>query len=132
MSTSPAARLTPDHASGVVTFTARGNQALEEIASGLVAQCDGTTQSITTLLALVLTVDVADLAAALDADPSIARVLTRRADTHQRGDLLDGDVDESIAGNCPDEAARRRLGLNPSPQATDAPGTPIEARGPGR
>lgn len=126
MSTFPASDPTPGPRPGVVTFTARGEQALDELASRLAAECDGTTESITSLLDQVLTTDVDDLAAALDiADPG----------TQARGrrELLGGvDVDETTPGQSPDEAARRRLGAH---TADDLPGSPTvrrEAAGPDR
>lgn len=125
MSTSPASDPTPDPRPGLVTFTAEGERALDDLASRLAAECDGTTESITSLLEQVLTTDVADLAAALDVDPG-----TR---SRERRDLLDGfEVDETTPGQSPDEAARRRLGAH---EANDLPGTPTtgrEAAGPDR
>lgn len=126
MSTSPASDPTPDPGPGVVTFTAEGERALDDLASRLAAECDGTTQSITSLLEQVLTTDVADLAAALGiVDPS-----TR---SRERRELLDGvEVDETTPGQSPEEAARRRLGAH---EAGDLPGTPTmgrEAAGPDR
>ncbi len=105
MGTSPASDPTPDPNPGVVTFTARGAQALDILASLLVAECDGTTEGITSLLEQVLTTDVEDLAAALDAaaDPA--------SRARERRELLAGvDVDETTRGHSPDDAARRRLG----------------------
>lgn len=126
MSTSPASDPTPDPGPGVVTFTAEGERALDDLASRLVAECDGTTESITSILEQVLTTDVADLAAALDiVDPG-----TR---SQERRELLDGvDVDETTPGQSPDGAARRRLGAH---EAHDPPRTPTmgrEAAGPDR
>lgn len=119
MSTSPASEPTPDTEPGVVTFTAEGEQALDDLAGRLAAECDGTTESITSLLEQVLTTDVADLAAALDVvDPG-----TR---SRERRELLDGvDVDETTPGLSPDEAARRRLGAH---EAEDLPRTPTMGR----
>lgn len=118
MSTSPASDPTPDPGPGVVTFTAQGEQALDDLAGRLVAECDGSTESITALLEQVLTSDVADLAAALDVDPGPR--------SRERRELLDGvDVDETTPGQSPDEAARRRLGAH---EAEDLPNTPTMGR----
>lgn len=119
MSTSPASKPTPDPGPGVIAFTAEGERALDDLAGRLTAECDGTTESITSLLEQVLTADVADLAAALDVvDPG----------TRSRGrrELLDGvDVDETTPGQSPDEAARRRLGTL---DANDLRGMPTMGR----
>ncbi len=119
MSTSPASDPTPDPGPGVVTFTAQGEQALDDLASRLAAECDGSTESITSLLEQVLTTDVADLAAALD-------VVDTGTRSRERRELLDGvDVDETTPGQSPDEAARRRLGAH---EAEDLPITPTMGR----
>lgn len=119
MSTSAASDPTPDPGPGVIAFTAEGERALDDLAGRLAAECDGTTESITSLLEQVLTTDVADLAAALD----IAGPGTR---SRERRELLDGvDVDETTPGQSPDEAARRRLG---APEADELPGTPTMGR----
>ena len=114
MSTSLASDPTPDPRPGVVTFTARGEQALDELASRLAAECDGTTESVTSLLEQILTADVHDLAAALE----IAGPGTQ---ARERRELLDGvDVDESTPGQTPEEAAGRRLGAHAHPTACRA------------
>lgn len=113
MSTSPASDPTPDPGPGVVAFNAEGERALDDLASRLVAECDGTTESIISLLEQVLATDVADLAAALDVDPGIR--------SRERRELLDEvDVNETTPGQSPDEAARRRLGAH---EADDLPHT---------
>ena len=61
MSTSPTENLGP----GVVTFTARGNAALDHLAASLAAECDGSPTSIADLLEHVLEADVEDLAESL-------------------------------------------------------------------
>lgn len=126
MSTSPASEPTPDAGPGVIAFTAEGERALDDLAGRLAAECDGTTESITSLLEQVLTADVADLAAALDITDPGAR-------SRERRELLDRvDVDETTPGQSPDEAARRRLGAQ---EADDLPGTPTmrrETAGPDR
>jgi hypothetical protein len=50
MSPSPAENSVP----GVVTFTARGNAALDQLADTLVAECDGSPTGIANLLEQVL------------------------------------------------------------------------------
>lgn len=126
MSTSPASDPRPDPGPGVVTFTAEGERALDDLASRLAAECDGTTESITSLLEQVLTADVADLAAALDiADPS--------ARSRERREMLDGvDVDETTPGQSPDETARRRLGAHGADSLSGTPMMRREAAGPDR
>ena len=49
----------------VVTFTARGNAALDQLADALVAECDGSPGGIADILELVLEADVEDLAECL-------------------------------------------------------------------
>ena len=93
MSTSPA----EDPVPGVVTFTDRGNAALDRLAEALVADCDGSRASIADVLEQVLSADIDELADQLG-EPMAAEV-----------------VPES-----PDEAARRRLGAG----RDAAPGTP--------
>lgn len=61
MSTSPTENPVP----GVVTFTARGNAALDQLADGLVAECDGSRGGIADILERVLEADVEDLAECL-------------------------------------------------------------------
>lgn len=119
MSTSPASEPTPDPGPGVIAFTAEGERALDDLAGRLAAECDGTTESITSLLEQVLTADVADLAAALGvADPGTP--------DRDRRELLDGvDVDETTPGQSPDDAARRRLGAL---EADDLRGIPTMGR----
>ena len=107
MSTSPAENPVP----GVVTFTARGNATLDQLAEDLVAECDGSPASIADLLERVLEADIEDLdetlSSAAQPDP----------------DLPDRDVGEvGPAAEGPDEAARRRLGAR-MPGASGAPRT---------
>ena len=126
MSPSLASDPTPDPRPGVVTFTALGEHALDELASRLAAEYDGTTESITSLLEQVLTTDVDDLVAALD----IAGPGTQ---TRERRELLDGvDVDETTPGQNPDEAARRRLGTHTVDELSGSPTERREVAGPDR
>lgn len=95
MSTSPA----EDPVSGVVTFTARGDAALDELAAALVAGCDGSPASVADILEQILQADIEDL----------AETLTETAQSS--ADLPGRDVDDlGPAGEIPHEAARRRLG----------------------
>ncbi|WGY04907.1 hypothetical protein QI633_27550 (plasmid) [Nocardioides sp. QY071] len=95
MSTSPAENPVP----GVVTFTARGNAALDQLADALAAECDGSPASIADLLERVLEADIADL----------AETLSETA--HPAVDAPGHDIEElGPAAESPDEAARRRLG----------------------
>lgn len=61
MSTSPAKNPVP----GVVTFPARGNAALDQLADALVAECDGSPAGIADILERVLEADIEDLAETL-------------------------------------------------------------------
>ena len=107
MSTSPTENPVP----GVVTFTARGDAALDRLADALVAECDGSPGGIADILERVLEADVEDLAECL------IETTRPHADRPGRG------VDEvGSAGESPDEAARRRLGAR-TPGAASAPGT---------
>ena len=54
MSTSPAKNPVP----GVVTFPARGNAALDQLADALVAECDGSPAGIADILERVLEADI--------------------------------------------------------------------------
>jgi hypothetical protein len=107
MSTSPAENPVP----GVITFTARGNAALDQLADALVAECDGSATSIANLLEQVLEADIEDLAESLSqsARPAPAE---------------SPDVDElGPPAESPDDAARRRLSTR-SPLAGGNPGAP--------
>ncbi len=96
MSTSP----TENPGPGVVTFTARGNAALDHLAASLAAECDGSPTSIADLLEHVLEADVEDLAESL----SEAAHLPVRHSRPSR------DVEEvGPAAESPDGTARRRL-----------------------
>ena len=97
MNTSPTENRVP----GIITFTARGDAALNHLADALVAGCDGSSDGIADILERVLKTPVEDLAGCLrdttqpDVDPRC----------HGIGEI--GPVVES-----PDEAARRRLGVS--------------------
>jgi hypothetical protein len=107
MSNSPAENPIP----GVVTFTARGNAALDQLAEALVAECDGSPTSIADLLGQVLEADIEDLADSL----------SQRAQPAPPASL---DVDElDPPAENPDDAARRRLSTR-SPFAGGSPGAP--------
>ena len=107
MSTSPAENPVP----GVVTFTARGDAALDRLADALVAECDRSPEGIADILQRVLEADVEDLAECL------SETAQPHADRPGRG------VDEvGSAGESPDDAARRRLGARP-PGAASTPVT---------
>lgn len=95
MSTSPAENPVP----GVVTFTARGNAALDQLADALVADCDGSPASIADLLESVLEADIEDLAETLS-DAAQPAAHSPGPDIAEAGPAVDS----------PDEAARRRLG----------------------
>lgn len=113
MSTSPAENPVP----GVVTFTARGNAALDQLAEALAADCDGSPTSIADILERVLEADIEDLAESLSAT----------AQPDGRASLVDLDIEEvGPPAESPDEAARRRLSPRTAP-AGDTPG----GRGPG-
>ena len=107
MSTSPAENPVP----GVVTFTARGDVALDHLAAALVAECDGSPASIADILERVLEADIEDLAESLSET------------TQPHADRPGHDVEEvAPAAESPDEAARRRLGTHP-------PGGALPTRG---
>ena len=96
MSTAPTQEPDPQVAQqGTVRFTARGEAALDALATALTARCSGTPQDIATVLDQVLHADIDQLAAALtevsEACTSAEGVRPHRPET-------------------PDEAARRRLG----------------------
>ena len=113
MSTSPAENPVP----GVVTFTARGNAALDQLAEALAADCDGSPTSIADVLERVLEADIEDLAESLSETTQPAA----------RASLVGLDVEEvGPPAESPDEAARRRLSPR-APHAGDTPGS----RGPG-
>ena len=115
MSPSPAENSVP----GVVTFTARGNAALDQLADALVAECDGSPTSIANLLEKVLEADIEVLAEFLSQGV-------------QPAPAASFDVDElGPPAESPDDAARRRL-LTRSPFAggnTGAPGMGSPAEG---
>ena len=105
MSTYPAENPVP----GVVTFTARGNAALDQLAEALVAECDGSPKSIADLLEQVLEADIEDLAESLSqsAQPPPASL-----DVHELGPPAEN----------PDDAVRRRLSSRSA--ANGNPGVP--------
>ena len=110
MNTVPAENPVP----GVVTFTARGNAALDQLADALVAECDGSPASIADLLEQVLEANIEDL----------AESLSRSARPAPPANL---DVDElGPPTESPDDAARRRLSTR-SPSAGGNPGAPDAA-----
>lgn len=97
MNTSP----TEDRASGIVTFTARGDAALERSADALVAGCDDSPDGIADILERVLKTPVEDLAECL------------RETTQPDVDPLGHGIHEiAPMVESPDEAARRRLGAS--------------------
>ena len=68
MSTAPAEHPTDGIAPhGLVRFTQRGEEALDALATDMVAQCDGTPEGIAQLLDQVLHADLGQLASALTA-----------------------------------------------------------------
>ena len=96
MSTSP----TENPGPGVVTFTAHGNAALDQMAASLVAECDGSPTSIADLLEHVLEADIEDLAGSLKRGrPSPVRDSRPSRDVEEVGPPAES----------PDGAARRRL-----------------------
>lgn len=104
MSTCPA----ENPVAGVVTFTARGNGALEQLVDALVAECDGSPRSIADLLEQVLEADIEDLAGSLSQSAQAAPPASL-------------DVDElGPPAESSDGAARRRL----STRSTIARGNP--------
>lgn len=114
MSTSPAENPVP----GVVTFTARGNAALDQLAEALAADCDGSPTSIADILERVLEADIEDLAESLsETTPASCPCIPGRS--RRRGGRAAGP-------ESPDEAARRRLSPR-APHPGDTPGS----RGPG-
>ncbi len=90
MSTSPAEQSGP----GIVTFTQQGDRALDRLAGGLVAQCDGSAASIADILEQVLSADIGELADKLNES------------------LVAGEAGPAPEG--PDHAAGRRLGADRS------------------
>jgi hypothetical protein len=97
MNTSP----TEDRACGIVTFTARGDAALERLADALVAGCDDSPDGIADILERVLETPVEDLAECL------------RETTQPDVDPLGHGIHEiTPVVESPDEAARRRLGAS--------------------
>lgn len=107
MSTSPAENPVP----GVVTFTAHGNAALDQLAATLVAECDGSPAGIADILEQVLQADIEGLA------ETLSETAQPVADLPGRDVEVVGPAPES-----PDEAARRRLGSR-MPGAAGTPQT---------
>ena len=107
MSTSPAENPVP----GVVTFTARGDAALDQLAAALMAGCDGSPTNVADLLERVLEADVEDLAESLsETAQSAAAAAPADLDIEEIGPPVES----------PDEAAGRRL----SPRTSHAGGSP--------
>lgn len=123
MSTFPASDPTPHSDRGVVTFTARGEQLLDEMARRLVGDCDGTLEGIASLLEQVLSSKVADLTEVMEAPAA--------AGQRERRELVDQiDVDDTTPGETLDEAAPPRLGARARDDVTAMTSTPREAPGP--
>lgn len=103
---------------GVVTFTARGDAALDRLADALVAECDGSPGGIADILERVLEADVEDLA------ECFSETIRPHADRPGRGVAFDPFIVDEVgsSGESPDDAARRRLGA-PTPGAASTPGT---------
>lgn len=113
MSTSPAENPVP----GVVTFTARGNAALDQLAEALTAECDGSPTSIADILERVLEADIEVLADSLsETEQPVAPAQQASLGVEEVGPLPES----------PDEAARRRLSPR-SPQAAAARARPVPA-----
>ena len=108
MSAFPAENSVP----GVVTFTARGEAALDQLTEALVAECDGSPKSIADLLEQVLEEDIEDLAESLS--QSVQPVAPASLDV--------GEF-KPPAAESPDHTARRRLSTG-SPLADCSPETP--------
>lgn len=105
MSTFPAENPVP----GVVTFTARGNAALDQLADALVVECDGSQGGIADILEQVLEADIEDLAESL-------------SQSARRAPPASLDVDElGPPTESPNDSARRRLSTR-SPFAGGYPG----------
>jgi hypothetical protein len=110
LSTSPIENPVP----GVVTFTARGNAALDQLAEALVAECDGSPTSIADILERVLEADIEDLAESLsETEQPVATTRQEALDVEEVGPPPES----------PDEAARRRLSPR-SPHAGGSPSSP--------
>lgn len=93
--------LTENRVPGIVTFTERGNAALDHLADALVAGCDGSPDGIADILERVLKTPVEDLAECL------------RETTQPHVDPLGHGIHEiAPVIESPDEAARRRLGVS--------------------
>lgn len=110
MSTPP----TKNPGPAVVTFTARGNEALDHLAARLAADCDGSPASIADLLGHVLEADIEDLAESMDeADPLPAR--------HSHLSHAADEIPPTTES--PDDKARRRLAARATitGSTTDAP-----------
>ena len=90
MSTSRAENPVP----GVVTFTARGDSALDRLADALVAECDGSPGGIADILERVLDADVEDLAECLSetTEPHADRPGRGVDEVDSAGESLDNDV----------------------------------------
>ena len=102
MNPSPADNPAP----GVVTFTPRGDAALDRLADALLAEWDGSAGGIADILERVLEADVEDLAECLSETTRPHAGRPPRAN------------EAGAAGESPDDAARRRLAARPATGAT--------------
>jgi len=117
VSTPPAENPVP----GVVTFTARGNVALDQLAEALVAECDGSPTSIANLLERVLEADI----------ETLTEPLSRSVRSGASAGRADRDIIQEVRiqeggppVEDPDESVSRRLSVR-------APSTDASPAGPG-
>lgn len=95
-----------DAATDVVTFTKRGESALDQLVDDLTANCDGTAKSIAQILDHVLNTEITELADSLSESALGSAIVT--TDSERTVDAATLDI---LAVETPDEAAHRRLGL---------------------
>lgn len=109
-----------DNPTGVITFTPKGEAALDQLAAAVVDQCDGTAEGVATVLDRVLQADIEELAGWFSAAVGTGDPMAAVSD--------ETELVPELVAESPDAAARRRLGGR-EPSGRDEAGPRARAMG---